>query len=115
MVLDGEAQFARQIVTVSNCEGKIIAYAKPQYPAVRSMFMSYDYFMWFIKSCEIELSVYLYQIKGGDTSTAESGSEAEDITSPKAPRNYIAHCQLTPVREEVTLGKERRTVLGYIN
>lgn len=35
MILNGEAQCARQIVTVSNSEGKIIAYAKPQYPVVR--------------------------------------------------------------------------------
>ncbi|XP_008784937.1 phosphatidylinositol/phosphatidylcholine transfer protein SFH8-like [Phoenix dactylifera] len=72
MVLSGEAQCARQIVTVSNGEGKIIAYAKPRYPV----------------------------IKGSDTSTAESGSEAEDITSPKASRSYISHPLLTPVREE---------------
>lgn len=35
MVLGGEAQYGRQIVTVSNGEGKIIAYAKPQYTGVR--------------------------------------------------------------------------------
>ncbi|XP_042482696.1 phosphatidylinositol/phosphatidylcholine transfer protein SFH8-like [Macadamia integrifolia] len=70
MVLNGEAQCARQVVTVSNSEGKIIAYGKPKYP-----------------------------IKGGDTSTAESGSEADDITSPKGMRSY-SHFRLTPVREE---------------
>ncbi|RRT82280.1 hypothetical protein B296_00002360, partial [Ensete ventricosum] len=37
MVLSGEAQCARQIVAVSNGEGKIIAYAKPQYPTVSSL------------------------------------------------------------------------------
>ncbi|XP_078431112.1 phosphatidylinositol/phosphatidylcholine transfer protein SFH8-like isoform X2 [Wolffia australiana] len=72
MVLNGEAQYARQIVTVSSSEGKIIAYAKPRYTAS----------------------------KGGDTSTAESGSEAEDITSPKACKIYVPLSQLTPVCEE---------------
>lgn len=41
------------------------------------------------------------QRKGGDTSTAESGSDADDITSPKAMVNYVTPTQLTPVREEV--------------
>lgn len=85
MVLDGEAQCARQIVTVSNSEGKIIAYAKPQYPA----------------------------IKGGDTSTAESGSEAEDVISPKATRNYISHPQLTPVREEAKMAGKASHPVGF--
>eukprot|EP00262_Sarcandra_glabra_P006756 TRINITY_DN1927_c0_g5_i1.p1 TRINITY_DN1927_c0_g5~~TRINITY_DN1927_c0_g5_i1.p1 ORF type:complete len:626 (-),score=145.02 TRINITY_DN1927_c0_g5_i1:72-1949(-) len=75
MIRSGGAHCGRQIVTVSNSEGKIIAYARPQYPAV----------------------------KGGDTSTAESGSEAEDISSPKAMRSYISHPQLTPVREEAKM------------
>lgn len=40
-------------------------------------------------------------MKGGDTSTAESGSEAEDMVSPKALRRYPSSIRLTPVREEV--------------
>nr|XP_043630960.1 phosphatidylinositol/phosphatidylcholine transfer protein SFH8-like [Erigeron canadensis]XP_043630961.1 phosphatidylinositol/phosphatidylcholine transfer protein SFH8-like [Erigeron canadensis] len=71
LALNSEARRARQVVKVLNSEGKIVAYAKPQLPMLRS----------------------------SDTSTAESGSEAEDIASPKAIMNYT-HLRLTPVREE---------------
>ncbi|KAK6159495.1 hypothetical protein DH2020_006809 [Rehmannia glutinosa] len=71
MVLNGEARGARQVVKILNSEGKVV-YAKPHYAR---------------------------QLKSSDTSTAESGSEAEDIASPKATRSY-SQLRLTPVREE---------------
>ncbi|KAG0465556.1 hypothetical protein HPP92_019720 [Vanilla planifolia] len=74
MILRGGVHCARQIVTVSNSEGKIIAYAKPQYP----------------------------RIKGSDTSTAESGSEAEDMNSPKVTSSRFSNPHLAPVHEEAS-------------
>lgn len=34
MVLSGEAQCFRQIVTVTNGDGKVISYQKPRFPTV---------------------------------------------------------------------------------
>ncbi|RZC88551.1 hypothetical protein C5167_016418 [Papaver somniferum] len=85
MVENGEAKCTRQIVKISNSEGKIITYSKPYYSLV----------------------------KGGDTSTAESGSEAEDITSPKAPRTY-ENPRLTPVREEAKLAGKGSLSSAYL-
>ncbi|XP_020238324.1 phosphatidylinositol/phosphatidylcholine transfer protein SFH8 isoform X1 [Cajanus cajan] len=75
MVLSGEVQCSRQIVTVSNDEGTVIQCDKACFPM---------------------------PIRSSDTSTAESGSEVEDITSPKASGNYT-NPRLTPVHEEARL------------
>ncbi|XVF36065.1 hypothetical protein REPUB_Repub19eG0026200 [Reevesia pubescens] len=63
MIANGEALFSRQIVTVSNSEGRI---------------------------------------KSSDTSAAESGSEVEEIASPKTTRSYL-HPILAPVSEEARM------------
>ncbi|XP_010263585.1 PREDICTED: phosphatidylinositol/phosphatidylcholine transfer protein SFH6-like isoform X2 [Nelumbo nucifera] len=84
MVLNGEARCDRQVVTVSNSEGKIITYARPYYPTIKS----------------------------GEASTAESGSEAEDISSPKAIRSYL-HPRLTPVREEAKVAAKANYTVGF--
>jgi hypothetical protein len=72
-VLNGEANYDRQIVTISSSDGKIIGYARPQRP----------------------------NRKGSDTS-AESGSEVEDVASPIAPKNIVTNPLLTPVHEEAS-------------
>ncbi|XAR59571.1 hypothetical protein NMG60_11015453 [Bertholletia excelsa] len=77
IVLSGEARCARQFVKILNSEGKVVAYAKPNFR--------------------------MGNVR--DASTAESGSEAEDIASPKATTNY-SHLLLTPVCEEArVIGK----------
>ncbi|KAJ4701985.1 Phosphatidylinositol/phosphatidylcholine transfer protein [Melia azedarach] len=71
MVLSGEALCSRQIVTILNGDGRVIARDKPCFSMVKS----------------------------GDTSAAESGSEVEDIASPKPTGSYLLP-KLTPVCEE---------------
>lgn len=103
MVLNGEARRARQVVKILSSDGKVV-YAKPHYPMV--WLLSFQFLGRICFSvCLIYLAIsnvplFLCQLRGSDTSTAESGSEAEDIASPKATRTY-SHLRLTPVREEV--------------
>lgn len=85
MVLNGEAQCSRQIVTVSTNEGGVTASDKPHYPMIRY----------------------------SDTSTADSGSEVEEITSPKANRDYLQP-RLTPVREEARVAGKGRIAGGFL-
>ncbi|KAK7291207.1 hypothetical protein RIF29_06162 [Crotalaria pallida] len=85
MILSGEVQCSRQIVTVSNEEGTVIECDKTCYPM---------------------------HIRSSDTSTAESGSEVEDIASPKANGNYI-NPRLTPVHEEARLVRKASHAGGF--
>ncbi|KAM7257524.1 hypothetical protein ACFE04_013265 [Oxalis oulophora] len=71
MVLNGDALYSRQIVTVSNSDGKVIICNRPHHQMG----------------------------KKSDASTGESGSEVDDIASPKPNRNYL-HPILAPVSEE---------------
>ncbi|GAU15270.1 hypothetical protein TSUD_03370, partial [Trifolium subterraneum] len=84
MVLNGEIQCPRQIVTISNDEGTVIQCDKASYPMIRS----------------------------SDTSTGESGSEVEDITSPKASGNYT-NPRLTPVHEEARFAGRAGLSAGF--
>ncbi|KAE9603565.1 putative cellular retinaldehyde binding/alpha-tocopherol transport, CRAL/TRIO [Lupinus albus] len=72
MVLSSEVQCSTQIVRAS--KGKVVGGGKTSYPA----------------------------IKASDTFTVESGSEVDDITSPKASGTYISST-LTPLHEEARL------------
>ncbi|CAM8998742.1 unnamed protein product [Rhodiola kirilowii] len=75
LVLSGEARCSRQVVTVTGTDGQIIACDEPRNPRLRT----------------------------GDTSTAESGSEVEEICSPELIRK-ISPPNLAPVTEELKLG-----------
>ncbi|KEH36183.1 putative cellular retinaldehyde binding/alpha-tocopherol transport, CRAL/TRIO [Medicago truncatula] len=75
MVLSGKVQCSKQIVTISNDGGRVIECDKTSFPKIRS----------------------------GYTSTGESVSEVEDITSPKACGNSMNPI-LTHVQEEASDG-----------
>ncbi|KDP38545.1 hypothetical protein JCGZ_04470 [Jatropha curcas] len=84
MVENGEALYSRQIVTISNVEGTVITSDKPHYP----------------------------MIKTSDTSTAESGSEVEDVASPQPTKSYLLPT-LTPVCEEAKVVGKGSAVPEY--
>ncbi|KAJ0085710.1 hypothetical protein Patl1_09191 [Pistacia atlantica] len=84
MVLSGETLCSRQIVTVLNGEGRVIARDKPRFS----------------------------MIKGSDTSAAESGSEVEEITSPKPTSSYLVP-RLTPVSEEPRVVGKASSTSGF--
>ncbi|KAL3592888.1 hypothetical protein D5086_011528 [Populus alba] len=81
MVHSGEALYSRQIVTISNSGGRVIALDKPFYPV---------------------------KVKTSDTSTAESGSEVEDVVSPKPTGSYLLP-RLAPVSEEARMAGKMST------
>uniref|UniRef100_A0A0E0PQP1 CRAL-TRIO domain-containing protein n=2 Tax=Oryza TaxID=4527 RepID=A0A0E0PQP1_ORYRU len=83
-VLNGEANYGRQIVTISSTDGKIIRYAGPQYPT-----------------------------RKGSDGSAESGSEVEDGASPMASRNLITNPLLTPVHEEASCHASKLAAHGF--
>lgn len=107
MVLRGEARCSRQIVTVTNCEGKIVSSDKPHYNMVWSTPLTLS-FVYTIRVQSLfsnpSFIMLATQIRSSDASTAESGSEMEEMTSPKASRSY-SQPMLTPVREEVSVYK----------
>ncbi|KAK4599834.1 hypothetical protein RGQ29_009754 [Quercus rubra] len=55
----------------------------------------------------------ILKIRYSDTSTADSGSEVEEITSPKANRSYLQP-RLTPVREEARVAGKGRIAGGFL-
>ncbi|KAJ3695327.1 hypothetical protein LUZ60_000704 [Juncus effusus] len=76
MVRNGEANYSRQIVTISSTDGKIIAYAKPSFPRVK---------------------------RNSGESTGESGSDVEEASSPFGINSPMLNPKLTPVHEEARL------------
>ncbi|CAI0377509.1 unnamed protein product [Linum tenue] len=72
------------------------------YGKYSTLFVHLEVFITLRDLSEIASSI-LKQVRGSDSSAAESGSEAEEIASPKALKAY-SHLRLTPVREEI-MGK----------
>ena len=100
VVVNGEAQCFRQIVTVSNSDGRVIACDKPRLPMV----CLEPYVLINEPLVMLTLIVCFHlcnQIRSSDTSTAESGSEVEEMGSPKVNKSYVQP-RLTPVCEEVS-------------
>ncbi|GLJ49329.1 hypothetical protein SUGI_1042830 [Cryptomeria japonica] len=85
LVMNGEVRCARQIVTVSTVEGKTVSHGK---------------------------SLYM-KAKGSDVSTAESGSDVEDVVSPKVHK-APGFMRLTPVHEESKIAGQNNYFDGYL-
>ncbi|XP_038715625.1 phosphatidylinositol/phosphatidylcholine transfer protein SFH6-like isoform X2 [Tripterygium wilfordii] len=83
MVDNGGARYSRQIVTVCDNDGRVIACEKPHNAMGKS----------------------------SDTSTAESGSEVEERASPKPNKSYLDP-SLVPVCEEASMAGRGSSLVG---
>ncbi|CAL1384158.1 unnamed protein product [Linum trigynum] len=86
MVVNGDASNIRQVLTILDSNGKVIAREKQCYSSMK--------------------------MKKSDTSAGESGSEVEDIFSPNQTNKKQLLPRLTPVREEARDGGKVSTAVG---
>jgi hypothetical protein len=102
-VLNDEANYGRQIVTISSIDGKIIRYARPDHPTVSLWILeSRSFEMHHSQSSVSTYSIILLKQRKVSDASAESGFEVEDVTSPTASMNLITHPILTHVHEEAS-------------
>jgi len=67
----------------------------------------------YIFVCKVLFLSTFCQAKGGDTSTAESGSDVDDVVSPKVYRGH-GLARLTPVHEEVSPLNPVRLCVSFV-
>ncbi|CAL1355809.1 unnamed protein product [Linum trigynum] len=86
MVVNGDALNTRQVLTILDSNGKVIAREKQHYSSMK--------------------------MKTSDTSAGESGSEVEDIASPNQTNKKHLVPRLTPVSEEARVAGKASTAGG---